>query len=73
MLKYFLEYLLRSYIVAHQALPHRRTCVFYPTCSEYALTALDKYGVWCGGRLMFSRIIRCHPWQKEHYDPIPNN
>ncbi len=45
-------------------------CVFYPTCSEYTKQAVKKYGVikglWLGGR----RILRCHPWQKEHMDPL---
>jgi putative membrane protein insertion efficiency factor len=48
----------------------RPSCVFYPSCSEYAKEAINKYGVFKGSRLSFFRIIRCHPWQKNHIDPI---
>jgi hypothetical protein len=47
------------------------TCVFYPTCSDYAEEALKKYGVVKGLFLSFKRIVRCHPWQKRHMDPVP--
>jgi len=46
------------------------SCVFYPTCSEYTKEAVDKYGVLKGIQLGFLRIIRCHPWQKNHFDPL---
>jgi hypothetical protein len=46
------------------------SCVFYPTCSEYAKTAIDKYGPIKGVCLFFKRILRCHPWQKNHIDPV---
>ncbi|HAS84460.1 MAG TPA: membrane protein insertion efficiency factor YidD [Candidatus Yonathbacteria bacterium] len=46
------------------------TCVFYPTCSEYTKEAVLKYGVFKGIFLGFRRILRCHPWQKEHIDPL---
>ena len=48
----------------------RPSCVFYPSCSEYAKEAINKYGVFKGSRLSFLRIIRCHPWQKKHIDPV---
>ena len=47
------------------------TCVFYPTCSNYAEEAIQKYGAIKGSFLSFKRILRCHPWQKEHMDPVP--
>lgn len=47
------------------------TCVFYPTCSDYAEEVIQKYGAIKGIWLAVKRIIRCHPWQKEHFDPIP--
>lgn len=47
------------------------TCVFYPTCSEYAKQAVVKYGVLKGLFLGVRRILRCHPWQKSHIDPLP--
>jgi len=46
------------------------TCVFYPSCSEYSKQAIKKYGILKGSYLSFSRIIRCHPWQKNHFDPL---
>lgn len=45
-------------------------CVFYPTCSEYTKQAIQKYGVFHGVYLGFLRILRCHPWQKNHMDPL---
>jgi uncharacterized protein len=47
-----------------------KACVFYPTCSEYTLQAIDKYGAIKGTYLGARRILRCHPWQKEHIDPV---
>jgi putative membrane protein insertion efficiency factor len=44
-------------------------CVFYPTCSEYAKDAINKYGPLQGSWKAFLRILRCHPWQKNHIDP----
>lgn len=49
----------------------KRSCVFYPSCSEYSKQALEKYGVFKGLRLTIVRISRCHPWQKNHMDPLP--
>lgn len=46
------------------------SCVFYPTCSEYTKQAIEKYGVFKGSYLGFLRILRCHPWQKKHIDPV---
>ncbi len=47
------------------------SCVFYPTCSEYTKQAIQKYGVLKGPYLGFLRILRCHPWQHNHIDPVP--
>lgn len=46
-------------------------CRFQPTCSHYAIAALQKYGVWRGLRLSASRIGRCHPWHAGGHDPLP--
>ncbi|MFA6078077.1 MAG: membrane protein insertion efficiency factor YidD [Candidatus Paceibacterota bacterium] len=46
------------------------TCVFFPTCSEYTKQAVTKYGVIKGLAFGSRRILRCHPWQKEHIDPL---
>lgn len=47
-------------------------CRFQPTCSAYALEALEKHGGFKGGWLIFRRIMRCHPWGGEGYDPVPD-
>ncbi len=49
----------------------RPSCKFYPSCSDYAKEAIDKYGAWQGARLALSRILRCHPWQKNQIDLVP--
>lgn len=46
------------------------TCVFYPTCSEYAKQAVSKYGAINGVYLGARRVLRCHPWQQNHIDPL---
>lgn len=46
------------------------SCVFLPTCSEYTKEAVIKYGVLRGLGRGFIRIFRCHPWQKNRYDPV---
>jgi putative membrane protein insertion efficiency factor len=45
-------------------------CVFEPSCSVYTVQAIEKYGPIKGGYLGVKRILRCHPWQKQHYDPL---
>jgi len=46
------------------------TCRFIPTCSEYAITAIEKYGIVRGTMLAVKRILRCHPFNPGGYDPI---
>ena len=48
-----------------------RSCRFQPTCSQYAIEALERHGVFRGGRLAAMRIARCHPWGGSGYDPVP--
>ena len=48
------------------------SCRYYPTCSAYALEAIEKYGALKGGWLAFRRLMRCHPFSKhDYYDPVP--
>lgn len=47
------------------------SCRFTPTCSQYALEALRKYGPFKGSWLAIRRILRCHPWGGSGYDPVP--
>jgi len=46
-------------------------CRFSPTCSEYAKEAIEKYGVLKGGCLAIWRVLRCNPFCKGGYDPVP--
>lgn len=46
-------------------------CRFEPTCSSYSIDALQKHGLFYGGYLSIKRILRCHPWGKNGYDPVP--
>lgn len=46
-------------------------CRFVPTCSEYALEAIERFGVFRGGFMAFCRILRCNPFCKGGYDPVP--
>jgi hypothetical protein len=46
-------------------------CRFTPTCSAYAITAIERYGVIRGGWLAVKRLARCHPWNPGGADPVP--
>ena len=46
-------------------------CRYTPTCSQYALEAIQKYGAVKGGWLAAKRIARCHPWGGHGHDPVP--
>lgn len=47
------------------------TCRYQPTCSHYTVEALQKHGLWKGGKLSIKRIFSCHPWGGSGYDPVP--
>nr|WP_303183153.1 membrane protein insertion efficiency factor YidD [Lachnoclostridium phocaeense] len=47
------------------------TCIYFPTCSQYAVEAIEKYGALKGGLLAVWRILRCNPFAKGGYDPVP--
>lgn len=48
-----------------------RQCRFTPSCSEFALAALERHGAWRGTWLAMRRVSRCHPWHAGGYDPVP--
>lgn len=45
-------------------------CPYYPTCSQYGLEAIEKYGAFKGGLMAIWRILRCNPFSKGGYDPL---
>jgi hypothetical protein len=47
-------------------------CRFYPSCSQYAETAIARFGVGYGGWLALKRLARCHPWHPGGIDPVPD-
>jgi putative membrane protein insertion efficiency factor len=63
--------LIRFYqLTISRALP-ANTCRFYPTCSHYGYEAIAKYGLLKGGWLATWRVLRCQPFSKGGYDPVP--
>ncbi|MGN0395545.1 MAG: membrane protein insertion efficiency factor YidD [Coprococcus sp.] len=63
--------LIRFYQRYVSVLKGHSTCKYFPTCSQYAIEALEKYGVFKGGALAVWRILRCNPFSKGGYDPVP--
>jgi len=62
--------LIRFYQVAISPMT-QASCRYSPTCSQYALEAVRKYGPFKGGWLAVKRLTRCHPWGGHGYDPVP--
>ena len=58
----------RKYLSGLKGAP---SCKYIPTCSEYGIEAINKYGALKGGLLMIWRILRCNPFSKGGYDPVP--
>lgn len=48
-----------------------KRCRHYPSCSAYAVEAVEKYGAIKGGWLSVKRVSHCHPWHPGGYDPVP--
>ena len=68
--KRILLWLIQFYRVAISPM-HRPCCRYIPTCSQYAMQAIQKYGAIKGGYLALRRILRCNPFSKGGYDPVP--
>ena len=64
-------FLINLYRKSISPLKGRPSCIYTPTCSQYAIQALEKYGFLKGGFLAVKRILRCHPFAKGGYDPVP--
>ena len=69
-MRYVLKYLIRGYQLAISPLLGPR-CRFYPSCSHYAIEALESHGALRGTWLTIKRISRCHPWHEGGFDPVP--
>ncbi len=69
-MKALLLFLIRFYRAAISPL-FPPSCRYVPTCSAYAMEAIGKYGAAKGGWLALRRILRCHPFHKGGYDPVP--
>ncbi len=75
-MKIFLIFLLTSYqriVSPTLEVLLGKACRFTPTCSQYTIEALEKYGASKGLSLGIKRFLRCHPWGGSGYDPVPNN
>ena len=60
----------RRYVSPHKGGP---CCRYIPTCSAYAVTAIQRYGAWKGGWMAAWRVLRCNPFSKGGYDPVPED
>jgi uncharacterized protein len=49
------------------------SCRYVPSCSEYAVEAVERYGAWRGGAMAAWRLLRCHPWAKGGLDPVAHS
>jgi hypothetical protein len=70
MLRWLALKLIRFYQVAISPwLPP--SCIYEPSCSQYGVEAISKYGFFKGGSMTVKRLLRCGPWSKGGYDPVP--
>jgi putative membrane protein insertion efficiency factor len=69
-MRHVLKILIRGYQLAISPLLGPR-CRFYPSCSHYAIEAIEAHGALRGSWLTFKRIGRCHPWNPGGFDPVP--
>lgn len=70
-MKKILIFLIKFYRKYISPLKMRSTCIYIPTCSQYGLEAITKYGAIKGSFLTIKRILRCNPFAKGGYDPVP--
>ena len=71
MIRKMFIFFIRLYQKYLSPLKRHSVCKYFPTCSQYAIEALQKYGVLKGLLLSAWRILRCNPWSRGGYDPVP--
>ena len=64
---------IRLYRRRLSGLKRKPCCRYFPTCSEYALTAVERFGAVRGGGMALWRVLRCNPLSKGGYDPVPED
>jgi len=67
--------ILITLIKIYQKIPgnFHNSCRHIPTCSNYGIEAIERYGSFKGSVMTIKRILRCNPWGTKGYDPVPNN
>ncbi|MBU0568126.1 membrane protein insertion efficiency factor YidD [bacterium] len=55
---------------AYLSVPFKGACIYTPSCSQYSIEAIEKYGSWRGLKLSISRLMRCSPPYKSRHDPV---
>lgn len=70
LVKRLVVFLIRIYQKFISPLKGVSSCRFYPTCSQYAIDAITKYGIVKGSFMSVKRIIKCHPFHPGGYDPV---
>ena len=71
LIKKAMIFLIRTYQMTLSPRFSHGSCRYTPTCSQYAMEAVQKYGAIKGGYLAVRRILRCNPFSKGGYDPVP--
>lgn len=69
-MKKFAIILIKTYQKYISPIKGKRSCRFYPTCSQYSIEAVTKYGIFKGGIKSIKRILRCNPFNPGGYDPL---
>ena len=72
-MKRFLLFLIRFYRRNLSPRKRKPSCRYIPTCSSYAVTAIERYGAWKGGGMALRRLLRCNPFSRGGYDPVPED
>lgn len=72
-MKRFLLWCIRFYRASISPYKGGPCCRYTPTCSRYALTAIERYGALKGGLMAAWRVLRCNPFSKGGYDPVPDD